>query len=122
MQEYGCLRTQTGIYCNIANQNVYINFTSLEVKSQLPVSEVFLVENNTVQERAFDKQIVPYTLLVYNRAGYWKALYLPKQVADSFYVKLMILDGYNLTYFEKVFDEVHAETSWVKVYKVRWEE
>ena len=23
-------------------------------------------------------------------------------------------------YFEKVFDEVHAETSWVKVYKVNW--
>ncbi len=122
MQEYGCLRTQTGIYCNIANQNVYINFTSLEVKSQLPVSEVFLVENNTVQERAFDEQIVPYTLLVYNRAGYWKALYLPKQVADSMYIRLMLLDGYSLLYFEKVFDEVHAETSWVKVYKVRWEE
>jgi hypothetical protein len=34
------------------------------------------------------------------------------------YLRLMLLDAYNAPEFEKVYDEVHTETSWVKVYKV----
>ena len=36
------------------------------------------------------------------------------------YVALRLWDGYNAPDFEKVFDEVHIETSWVKVYKLKW--
>jgi hypothetical protein len=100
----------------------FLNFTSLDVLSnvQLP-REVYLVNNNTVQYKDFNNQTTSeMTLIVYQRAGYWKMLYVPTIVADSMYVQLMVLDGYNLDYFEKVFDEVHAETSWVKVYKMNW--
>lgn len=128
IEEGGCSRSQTGIYCTIGRNQFFLNFTSLNVSATAPVNEVYLVANNTVQYNVLsgltensetNQETRQTTLLVYQRAGYWKALYLPKQVADSMYVKLMILDGYNLTYFEKVFDEVHVETAWVKVYKIK---
>jgi hypothetical protein len=118
LDEGGCARTQTSIYCTINNANFYVNRTSLEWKSQLPVDEVFVAANNTVQHKIAENQTVQYTLIVYQRADQWKAVYLPKEVADSMYIRLMLLDAYNAPEFEKVFDGVHTETSWVKVYKV----
>ena len=120
--EGGCGRLQSGAYCSLEGAQFFLNFTSLDVLSnvQLP-REVYLVNNNTVQYKDFNNQTTSeMTLIVYQRAGYWKMLYVPTIVADSMYVQLMVLDGYNLDYFEKVFDEVHAETSWVKVYKMNW--
>ena len=103
--EYGCLRSQSGVYCSIENRNAYINFTSLQVTAQIPIHEVYVVENNTVQYMQQNTTTTStstgaqqWTLITYNRAGYWKAVYLPKQVADSMYVRLMLLDGYNTTY------------------------
>ncbi len=117
---YDCLRSLAGVYCTIRDRNVFVNFTSLQIKGQAPINEVYVVENNTVQYMQQNTTSTDqWTLIIYERAGYWKALYLPKIVADSMYVRLMFLDGHNLQYFEKVFDEVHAETSWVKVYKVK---
>ncbi len=127
IEEYGCLRSSSGVYCTVQDRNIYVNFTSLEFTGQIPIHEVYVVENNTVQYMQQNTTATTatsaqeWTLITYNRAGYWKAVYLPKQVADSMYVRLMLLDGYNTTYFEKVFDEVHVETSWVKVYKVNWD-
>ncbi len=122
LTEGGCSRSQSGAYCSIDSAQFFLNFTSLDVQSNIAQpKEVYLVENNTVQYRDFSNQTTSeMTLMVYQRAGYWKMLYIPKLVADSMYVRLMLLDGYNLEYFEKVFDEVHAETSWVKVYTVNW--
>lgn len=121
LEDGGCQRTQSGAYCSVGTGTFYMNFTNLEVKANVPVpEEVYLIGNGTVQHHMKENATVNHVLIVYNRAGYWKALYLPKVVADSMYVKLMILDGYDLKYFEKVFDEVHVETSWVKVYKVNW--
>jgi dolichyl-diphosphooligosaccharide--protein glycosyltransferase len=114
----GCARTQSGVYCTINNANFYVNLTSVEWKGQLPVEEVFVVANNTVQHTVAENQTIQHTLIIYQRADQWKALYLPKQVADSMYLRLMLLDAYNAPEFEKVYDEVHTETSWVKVYKV----
>lgn len=125
LEEGGCSRSQSGLYCGIGRNQFFLNLTSMNVSATASVNEVYLVANQTVQHNVFNDPTVaanPYTLVIYNRAGYWKALYLPKEIADSMYVRLMILDGYNTTYFEKVFDEVHVETSWVKVYKVNWEE
>lgn len=123
LAESGCIRSTTGAYCQIGPAQYYLNFTSLEVQTNSAVpEEVFLVYNGTVQHAVNSASSSDMTLLVYNRDGYWKAQLIPKVVADSMYIKLMLLDGYNSTYFEKVFDEVHVETSWVKVYKVRWEE
>ncbi len=123
IQEYGCLRSISGIYCQIETAQYYLPFTNLEVQTNSAVpEEIFFVQNNTVQYKSNNESTSGLSLLVYNRAGYWKSLLIPKEVAHSMYIQLMILDGYNLTYFEKVFDEVHAETSWVKVYKVRGEE
>lgn len=123
LEEGSCLRSQSGLYCGIGRNQFFLNLTSMNVTATTSVNEVYLVANETVQHNVLSDPVVtanPYTLLIYNRAGYWKALYLPKEVADSMYVQLMILDGYNLTYFEKVFDEVRPETAGVKVYKVKW--
>lgn len=121
LAETGCERTQSGAYCNVNGGTLFLNFTTLETKANIPLpQEVYLVANGTVQHQVKENATVNHVLIVYNRAGYWKALYLPKQVADSMYVKLMILDGFNLNYFEKVFEDVQPETSWVKVYKVNW--
>ena len=121
LEDGGCERTQSGAYCTVNNANFFLNFTSMEVKANIPVpEEVYLVFNGSVQHQITENAAVNHVLVVYQRAGYWKALYVPKEIADSMYVRLMILDGYNLNYFEKVFDEVHAETSWVKVYKMNW--
>ncbi len=120
--EGGCSRSQSGVYCSIETAQFFLNFTSLEVLANIAQpKEVYLVSNNTVQYKFSNQTASEMTLIVYQRAGYWKMLYVPKIVADSMYVKLMLLDGYNLEYFEKVFDEVHAETSWVKVYKMNWD-
>ena len=123
LTEGGCTRSESGAYCSIESAQFFLNFTSLDVQSNIALpKEVYLVQNNTVQYKDMSNQTTSeMTLIVYSRAGYWKMLYIPKIVADSMYVKLMLLDGYNLEYFEKVFDEVHAETSWVKVYKVKWD-
>lgn len=121
INEYGCGKYAEGVRCSIAGTNVFVNFTSLEVTGAV-VDDVYLVSNETVQYKNWTRAETknPNALIVYNRAGYWKAVYLPKQIADSMYVRLMLLDGYNLASFEKVFDEVHVETAWVKVYKVDW--
>ncbi len=118
LEEGGCSRTQTGIYCTISNANFYVNFTTYDWKAQLPVDEVFVVINNTVEHKAIENKTIQNTLIIYQRADQWKAMYLPKEVADSMYVRLMLLDAYNAPEFEKVFDEVHTETSWVKVYNI----
>ncbi len=122
IEENGCLGSQSGVYCSIQNKNVFVNFTSLLVSGQVPANDVYVVENGTVQymHQNITSSGQSWTLITYQRAGYWKAVYLPKQVADSMYVRLMLLDGYNAPDFEKVFDEVHIETSWVKVYKMKW--
>lgn len=123
LAESGCIRSTTGAYCQIGSAQYYLNFTSLEVQTNSAVpEEVFLVYNGTVQHAVNSASSSDMTLFVFNRDGYWKSLLIPKVVADSMYIQLMFLDGYNMSYFEKVFDEVHTETSWVKVYKVRWEE
>ncbi|MFA6888970.1 MAG: STT3 domain-containing protein [Candidatus Woesearchaeota archaeon] len=119
LDEGGCSRTQSGVYCTVNNANFYVNLTNLDWKSQLLVDEVFVVENNTVQHNVVENQTIQKTLIVYQRADQWKVLYLSKEVADSIYIRLMVLDAYNAPEFEKVFDEVHTETSWVKVYKVK---
>lgn len=123
LTEGGCSRSQSGVYCTVDSAEFFLNFTSLDVQSNIALpKEVYLVNNNTVQYKDFTSQTESeMSLIVYQRAGYWKMLYIPKRVADSMYVNLMLLDGYDLEYFEKVFDEVHAETSWVKVYKVKWD-
>ena len=123
IDEYGCAKNSAGAVCSIGGKDIFLNFTSLEVTGAA-INEVYLVANETVQyknwstanEDAADENV--RVLIVYNRAGYWKAAYLPKVIADSMYVRLMLLDGYNTPSFEKVFDEVHVETSWVKVYKI----
>lgn len=122
LTEGGCSRSQSGVYCSMESAQFFLNFTNLDVQSNIAFpKEVYLVQNSTVQYKDMSNQTTSeMTLIVYQRAGYWKMLYIPKIVADSMYVKLMLLDGYNLEYFEKIFDEVHAETSWVKVYKVKW--
>lgn len=122
LTEGGCTRSQSGTYCSLDSAQFFLNFTDMGVQSNIALpKEVYLVQNNTVEYKDFSNQTTSeMALIVYQRAGYWKMLYIPKVVADSMYVKLMLLEGYNLKYFEKVFDEVHAETSWVKVYKVKW--
>ncbi|PIN77211.1 hypothetical protein COV16_07060, partial [Candidatus Woesearchaeota archaeon CG10_big_fil_rev_8_21_14_0_10_34_8] len=118
----GCLRTQSGAYCDFSYAQYFINFTSMQVQTNsVHPEEVFIVNNGEVTRHVNEDVSTGMTLIVYQRDKYWKALLIPKETADSFYVRLMLLDGYGFDSFEKVFEEVHTETSWVKVYKVNWE-
>ncbi len=122
LNEGSCAKMVSGIYCEIANNKFFVNMTnlsSIETKGTVFPQEIFLAYNQTIyhEEYGYDTGM---SLIIYPRDGYWKALFIPKQVADSFYVRLMLLDGYGFSGFEKVFEEVHVETSWVKVYKMHW--
>jgi hypothetical protein len=118
LNEGVCSRTSVGAYCDVDGSQILLDFTTLEIETRgtMP-EEVFVVNNNEVQH-SISESGSGMTLIVYARDGYWKAQYLPKEVANSLYIHLMFLDGYGFDSFEKVFEEVHIETSWVKVYKV----
>jgi hypothetical protein len=112
---YDCIKNKNTFTCQIEKYKINVNFETN--KSNYKLNKYILVDNNTkewTKNNDSDKIII-----VYKRNEMYKSILVDEKIANSMYVKLMILKGYNLNNFELIGDYSKPENTRVVSYKVK---
>ena len=119
--QYDCSIYEDSGQCIIGDYIFNLNLETMNVdyKSYNPL-RFYYVEDGIVTEVNYTDgpYSIPYVLIVYKRVNNYHAVLVSEDVADSMFIKMLLLEGYGLDYFEKVYDYVRPETKHAVVYKL----
>ena len=120
IDQYDCLKSGSNAICRIENYDFVINTETMEAtyKNFYPL-KFYFVENGNVYLNEFDTpNPLPYVLIMYERAGNYHAILVDEETSESIFIKMLYLEGYGLTKFEKVYEYVQPETKKAVVYRL----
>ena len=80
---------------------------------------VFLLENNELQQISFPDANTKYSVLLFQRKNKYYALVLDEGLAQSLFVRLYFLHGEGLKYFKPVIERGDKE-KYIGVFKITW--
>lgn len=95
-----------------------INPMNVTYHGKYPQQFIYVDENVTTQN--FSNAQFDGVVIVYNRGGYRYGLVVEPEVANSLYIRLLLLRGYGLSHFKRIAEYVKPELKHVAVYKVIW--
>lgn len=108
--------------CNVLGKiNFLINYTSVEVLSKQKPVRFFLAQNNTIIEKHYDDAAYNSTLIVYELNGIYYSILTENRIADTMFIRLLLLEGYGLEHFKQLADIHSIGTKRTVVYEVRFE-
>ncbi|MFC1675389.1 STT3 domain-containing protein, partial [Candidatus Omnitrophota bacterium] len=100
---------------DIRNQTAYL-YSVLEGKYKLPRS-LFIVEEGLLSEKVFEGDTLSFSVLVFKGPEGYRSVLLDRDLAESLYVRLYILNGEGLKHFKLFTQEPEA----FKVFEIIWE-
>lgn len=117
-KEYECTRSQNQMICIIESYKFEIDLETGDASygSNHPL-QFFFVEDGKVYTSSFEENVMPLSLIVYNRADNYHSILVKPDVASSMYIRMLLLEGVGLQHFDQFTNYVLPETKHVVSYR-----
>ncbi len=117
-KNYECSNVNESFTCIVGNNVIKLNSRTGEKNADLAGLWFYIDDNLT--RFSFDGSKTGLYMIVYPRDGKYYAIAVDRNIAESMYIRLMILGGYGLEDFEQIADNSRPETIRAVAYRVKW--
>jgi dolichyl-diphosphooligosaccharide--protein glycosyltransferase len=114
---YDCSRDNDTFTCSVGSTQVTAN--SRTGHNNVDLAGLWFFIDGNLTRFSYDSKS-EYTMVIYPRSDKYNAIVVDKNIADSTYIRLMVLDGYGLDDFRLIADNSRPETLRTVAYLVKW--